>query len=99
MIQVDLQQSQDAAGDSTEFYLGMLDAESPGRLPGLDVAEALVLAGEADPIIPLANAHLMTRLLPRSRLHIYHDGHLGLITSAEELAPLIARFLRGDAAN
>jgi hypothetical protein len=53
----------------------------------------LVLAGD-DPIIPLANAYLMNRLLPDSRLHVYHDGHLGLATSAHELAPLIARFLR-----
>jgi poly(3-hydroxyalkanoate) depolymerase len=56
----------------------------------------LVLAGDDDPIVPLANAYLMTRLLPRSRLHIYHDGHLGLITRADELAPVIARFLRED---
>lgn len=56
----------------------------------------LVLAGDDDPIIPLANAYLMTLLLPRSRLHIYHDGHLGLITSADELAQIVARFLRED---
>jgi poly(3-hydroxyalkanoate) depolymerase len=56
----------------------------------------LVLAGDDDPIIPLANAYLMTRLLPRSRLHIYHDGHLGLITSADELAQIIVRFLGAD---
>jgi poly(3-hydroxyalkanoate) depolymerase len=56
----------------------------------------LILAGDDDPIIPLANAYLMTRLLPRSRLHIYHDGHLGLITSADELAQIVARFLRED---
>ena len=58
----------------------------------------LVLAGDDDPIIPLANAYLMHRLLPDSRLHVYHDGHLGLSTSAGELAPLIARFLREDPA-
>lgn len=56
----------------------------------------LVLAGDDDPIIPLANAYLMTRLLPRARLHVYHDGHLGLLTSADQLAPLIVRFLRDD---
>jgi poly(3-hydroxyalkanoate) depolymerase len=57
----------------------------------------LVLAGDDDPIIPLANAYLMARLLPRSRLHVYHDGHLGLLTSADQLAPAIARFLRESA--
>ena len=56
----------------------------------------LVLAGDDDPIIPLANAHLMTRLLPRARLHVYHDGHVALLTNAGELAPVVARFLRED---
>ncbi len=57
----------------------------------------LVVAGDDDPIIPIANAHLMARLLPRARLHIHHDGHLALMTSADELAPVIARFLRDGA--
>jgi poly(3-hydroxyalkanoate) depolymerase len=55
---------------------------------------ALVVAGDDDPIIPMANARIMARLLPHASLHVYPDGHLGLITRAEELAPLIARFLR-----
>jgi poly(3-hydroxyalkanoate) depolymerase len=54
----------------------------------------LILAGDDDPIIPLANAHLMARLLPAATVHVYHDGHLGLVTSADELAPVVARFLR-----
>jgi poly(3-hydroxyalkanoate) depolymerase len=53
----------------------------------------LILAGDDDPIIPLANAHLMTALLPAARLHVYHDGHLGLLTRAPELAPLVSDFL------
>jgi len=32
-------------------------------------------------------------LLPNSTLHVYHDGHLGLDTSAHELGPLVAGFL------
>lgn len=54
----------------------------------------LVVAGEDDPLIPMANARIMTRLLPRASLHVYPDGHLGLITLADELAPRIASFLR-----
>jgi len=54
---------------------------------------ALILAGDDDPIIPLANARLMTALLPAARLHIYPDGHLGLLTRAAELAPLVSDFL------
>jgi poly(3-hydroxyalkanoate) depolymerase len=53
----------------------------------------LVLAGDDDPIIPLVNARLMAALLPSARLHVYHDGHLGLITRAAELAPLVSDFL------
>jgi poly(3-hydroxyalkanoate) depolymerase len=53
----------------------------------------LIMAGDDDPIIPLANARLMRRLIPDSRLHIFHGGHLGLVTEASELAPIVADFL------
>ena len=54
---------------------------------------ALILAGDDDPIIPLANARLMRLLIPNSRLHVYHGGHLGLVTEAAELAPVVDAFL------
>ena len=54
----------------------------------------LLLAGSDDPIIPLVNATIMRRLLPNSALHVHDDGHLGLITKATELAPVVERFLR-----
>jgi poly(3-hydroxyalkanoate) depolymerase len=57
--------------------------------------ETLILAGTDDPIIPLVNARIMARLLPAARLHIYPDGHLGLLTRAAELAPIVAEFLLG----
>ncbi len=53
----------------------------------------LILAGDDDPIIPLPNARLMAALLPAARLHVYPDGHLGLLTRAAELAPLVSDFL------
>jgi poly(3-hydroxyalkanoate) depolymerase len=53
----------------------------------------LILAGNDDPIIPLVNARLMAALLPAARLHVYPDGHLGLLTRAAELAPLVSDFL------
>ena len=55
----------------------------------------LSLAGDDDPLIPLANARLMHRLIRGSRLHVYHDGHLGLVTRAAELAPVVDGFLTG----
>lgn len=56
----------------------------------------LLLAGDDDPIIPLVNARIMRRLLPDAELHVYHGGHLGLLTEAAELAPVVGRFLRRD---
>jgi pimeloyl-ACP methyl ester carboxylesterase len=53
----------------------------------------LIVAGDDDPIIPLVNARLMNTLIPDSRLHVYHGGHLGLITEAAELAPVVDTFL------
>jgi pimeloyl-ACP methyl ester carboxylesterase len=53
----------------------------------------LILAGDDDPIIPLANARLMHRLVRDSRLHVYQGGHLGLITEAAALAPVVDGFL------
>jgi poly(3-hydroxyalkanoate) depolymerase len=53
----------------------------------------LVLAGTDDPIIPLVNARIMTRLLPHATLHAYNDGHLGLVTEAHDLAPVVSDFL------
>jgi poly(3-hydroxyalkanoate) depolymerase len=53
----------------------------------------LILAGDDDPIIPLANARLMHRLIRDSRLHVYPGGHLGLITEAAALAPVVDGFL------
>lgn len=53
----------------------------------------LVLAGDDDPIIPVANARMMARLLPHADLHVFPDGHLGLVTRADDLAPRVATFL------
>jgi poly(3-hydroxyalkanoate) depolymerase len=54
---------------------------------------ALILAGDDDSIIPLANARIMHRLMPRSELHIYHGGHLDLVLEAERIAAVVEAFL------
>jgi len=56
----------------------------------------LVLTGDDDPIIPLINARIMHRLIPRSELVIYHGGHLELATDAERMAPIVEAFLTAD---
>lgn len=53
----------------------------------------LILAGDDDPIIPVVNARILERLLPHARLHLYHGGHLALVTEADELAPRVEAFL------
>ncbi len=53
----------------------------------------LILAGDDDPLIPLVNARMMHRLIRDSRLHVYHGGHLALVTEAAELAPVVDGFL------
>ena len=53
----------------------------------------LILSGNEDPLVPLANAKIMQRLIPHAQLYVYIGGHLGLITHAEELASVIDTFL------
>ena len=55
----------------------------------------LVIAGDDDPITPLVNHRIIATLVPRARLHIVRGGgHLVLLDSAPEVAPVIANFLR-----
>ncbi|MGD0555489.1 MAG: poly(3-hydroxyalkanoate) depolymerase [Streptosporangiaceae bacterium] len=56
----------------------------------------LILSGDDDPIIPLANARIMHRLIRHSKLHIYQGGHLELAADAERLATVIEAFLDAD---
>ena len=58
----------------------------------------MILAGNDDPIIPLVNARILHALLPNASLHVFDDGHLGLLTSAEELGPIVSRFLKSQGA-
>jgi poly(3-hydroxyalkanoate) depolymerase len=53
----------------------------------------LILAGDDDPIIPLANARIMHWLIPRSELHVYAGGHLELAAHPERIAPMVEAFL------
>ncbi len=62
-------------------------------LPLLRRRPTLIMAGDDDPIIPVVNARIMHRLIPRSELHIYHGGHLELAVDAERLAPVVEAFL------
>ena len=77
------------------YLMQLLAGAGWSSLPALPFIRQpiLILAGSDDPIIPLVNARIMHRLLPHSVLHVYDDGHLGLVTKAEELAPLVSDFV------
>ena len=55
--------------------------------------ETLIVSGTDDPIIRVINAHVMNALLPHSRLHLHAGGHIDLVHNADELAPVVERFL------
>lgn len=57
----------------------------------------LIIAGTDDPIIPLINAKIMSRLLPNARLYVHDGGHVELLTGAPAQARIIEAFRRGDA--
>ena len=52
----------------------------------------LIIAGRDDPVVPVANAKIMARLLPHATVHLHAGGHVDLITNAAELAPVIESF-------
>lgn len=56
---------------------------------------ALVLTGDEDPIIRIANGRILARLIPGARLHVIRGGgHLFLVDQAKESAELIREFLQ-----
>jgi poly(3-hydroxyalkanoate) depolymerase len=82
-------------GPARGYYYQLISGIGWTSLPRLPKLRqpTLILAGDDDPIIPLVNARIMHRLIPRSELHIYHGGHLELVADAERIAPVVAAFL------
>ena len=87
--------AQSRVGSPRGYLYQLLAGTGWTSLPFLPLLRqrTLILAGDDDPLIPLANARLLRLLIPHSRLHVYHGGHLGLVTEAAELAPVVDRFL------
>ena len=56
----------------------------------------LILSGTDDPLIPVANAKLLHRLIPRSRLELIDNGHLFVVTRPGETARMVEDFLLED---
>jgi poly(3-hydroxyalkanoate) depolymerase len=82
-------------GSVLGYFYQMLGAVGWTSIPWLHTLRqpTLILHGDDDPLVPLVNAKIMQRLIPRAKLYIFHDGHLGLGTSARELAPVVDQFL------
>ena len=85
-------------GPARGYYYQLLSSLGWTSLPRLPKLRppTLILAGDDDPIIPLVNARIMHRLIPRSQLHVYHGGHLELAADAERLASAVEAFLDTD---
>ena len=82
-------------GPTRGYYYQLLSSAGWTSLPRLSKLRppTLILAGDDDPIIPLVNARIMHRLIPRSQLHVYSGGHLELAVHAERIGPVVEAFL------
>jgi poly(3-hydroxyalkanoate) depolymerase len=87
-------------GSTLGYFYQMLGAVGWTSIPWLSKLRqpTLVMHGDDDPLVPLVNAKIMHRLIPHVELYIFHDGHLGLGTSAQELAQVVDQFLTDPAA-
>jgi poly(3-hydroxyalkanoate) depolymerase len=82
-------------GDSRGYVYQMLGGAGWTSVPWLRCLRqrTLVIGGDDDHLVPVINAKILHKLIPRSQLHIFHGGHLGLVLQAKELAPVIDTFL------
>ncbi len=53
----------------------------------------LIMAGNDDPVIPLINARIMSKLIRNCRLHVVEDGHLFLVSDPVGSSRVIREFL------
>jgi poly(3-hydroxyoctanoate) depolymerase len=85
---------------SVRGYLGQLYAVTGWTsLPWLHRLRqpTLVLAGDDDPIVPVANGRILAGRIPHAGLHVVRGGgHLFLLERPAEIAALVADFLRSD---
>lgn len=83
------------SGGSRGYYYQMLSGAGWTSLPFLPCLRqrTLVVGGDDDHLVPVINAKIQHNLIPRSQLHVFHGGHLGLVLQAKELGPVIDSFL------
>jgi poly(3-hydroxyalkanoate) depolymerase len=85
---------------SIRGYLGQLYAVSGWTsMPWLHRVSqpTMVLAGDDDPIVPLANGRILSGRIPRASLHVVRGGgHLFLLERPAEIAALVGDFLKSE---
>ena len=77
------------------YYLQLIAGFGWSSLPWLPFLgqPTLVMMGTDDPIVPLVNGRILAKLIPNAQLVTIDDGHLFLLTSANEAAGRITDFL------
>jgi poly(3-hydroxyalkanoate) depolymerase len=56
----------------------------------------LVVMGHDDPIVPLVNGRILTRMIPNARLQVMNCGHLFIVTMPHETAAIFRQFVGED---
>ncbi len=85
-----------AEGIDAAIQAMMRRPDSTPMLGGITVS-ALVIAGEEDALIPLADAETLVREIPRSRLVVLPGaGHLSSLESPEQFSLALADFLASN---
>ncbi|MEO8466203.1 MAG: alpha/beta fold hydrolase [Gammaproteobacteria bacterium] len=85
-----------SAPSSYAYAMQVLGAAGWTSLPFLDQIrhETLVINGDDDPLVSVANAQMLAQRIPRAQLEIVAQaGHLFLWDDAVNLAPRISRFV------
>ncbi len=80
----------------TMQLLGILGWSSRGFLQNIP-HETLVICGDDDPLVPVANGEMLARLIPRAQLEVVEGGgHLLLWDDAKNASRRIRRFLNAE---
>ena len=81
------------------YFTQLFSAMTFSGWPTMNLIQAptLVVSGDDDPIVPLANARILAFGIPGAKLHVVEGGgHLFLHTDPEKVAPVIDKFLGAD---
>ena len=83
------------AGSGLGYLYQLAAAASWSSLPFLKLIRqpVLVMGGDDDPIVPVANARILATLIPNATLHVFPGGHLEPLTAATDFGPRITQFL------